>query len=451
MPVAYDPTWESLESHPLPDWYDDAKLGIFIHWGPYAVPGWAPLGSYAEWYPYHMYDADSEHYDYHREHYGEDVSYLDLAERWEAENWDPDRWAELFDDVGARYVVMTAEHHDGFPLWPTHYSKYNAGEMGPERDLVGELCEAVRDRGLRFGGSYHANLNYYQPGFEGQFGHPDFHAETVEDAQPGSEYVDFMNAKHRELIRRYEPDLLWFDVPRAEGDHLGAQELLAEYYETAANDWEKGVVVNDRAASDSWGHYGDFVTPEYDHPDGRLEKKWELCRGIGSSFGFNRNEGPDEHMNGSDLIQLFVDVVSRNGNLLINVGPRADGTIPDLQREPLEALGGWLSDHEEAIYGTRSWEHYEDEEADIDVRYTWRDGTLYAHLMEWPDDVSLGALGSSRGDDVALLSGGERIPVDAERDANALTIDLSGVERPTEYVPVLAVGGVENARESDEE
>ncbi|MFC6964242.1 alpha-L-fucosidase [Halocatena marina] len=179
----YEPTWESLGSHELPNWFSDAKLGIFIHWGVYSVPAWAPTGAeiggenaspYAEWYPYYMYEEGSPTMEYHEETYGEEVEYADFIENFTAENWDPDGWASLFDDIGAGYVVLTGEHHDGFPLWDTHYTKYNAVEMGPERDLVGDLAEAVRDQGLRFAASYHANYNYYQPGFDGQFGHPDY-------------------------------------------------------------------------------------------------------------------------------------------------------------------------------------------------------------------------------------------------------------------------------------
>ena len=355
MPEEYEPTWESLDDHPVPDWFEDAKLGIFIHWGPYSVPGWAPVGGYAEWYPYGMYREDSDMYDYHREHWGEDFEYVDFIDEWNADEWDPDAWASLFRDVGAKYVVLTGEHHDGFPLWDSHYTKYNAAEMGPERDIVADLSEAVRDADMRFAPSYHANLNFYQPGFDGVFGHPDFDATTVEDADPGPEYVDFMNAKHRELIRRYEPDLLWFDVPRADGETLRAQELMADYYERAATEWDKAVAVNDRAASDAWGEHGDFGTPEYEILDEIRESKWEMCRGIGYSFGYNRAEDEDDHLSGEALINLLADVVSKNGNLLLNVGPKADGTIPELQRRPLRTMGEWLSTHEDAIYGTRPW------------------------------------------------------------------------------------------------
>lgn len=445
----YEPTWESLDAHPVPEWFHDAKLGIFIHWGVYAVPAWAPTDAdiggedaspYAEWYPYYMYREGTPTAAYHREQYGDDVEYADFIPEWDASDWDPDRWADLFDDVGAGYVVLTGEHHDGFPLWDSHYARYNAAEMGPERDVVSELCEAVRERDLRFGASYHANYSYYQPGFDGPFGHPDFapgHPHD-DDAGPGSEYVDFMNAKHRELIRRYEPDLLWFDVPMADAGHLRARELIAEYYERAASRGQE-VVVNDRASTDSLGltldvdegsveFHGDFMTPEYGSFDRIRDEKWEACRGIGHSFGYNRAETDDDHLEPADLIRTFVDVVSKNGNLLLNVGPRADGRIPEPQLDRLHALGDWLDVNGPAIFGTRPWTVAEDDESDVPVRYTRRDGSVYAVALEWPGEtLRLGVprhVSLSDAPNAALLTGDGPVGCETRRDGDALVVDL---------------------------
>ncbi|MFB6135190.1 MAG: alpha-L-fucosidase [Halobacteriaceae archaeon] len=444
MAADYDETWESLDTHAVPDWYHDAKLGIFIHWGVYSVPAWAPVGDYAEWYPYHMYQEGSETHEYHREQYGEDVEYEDFAPEFTAENWDPSAWAEFFADVGAGYVVLTGEHHDGFPLWDTHYQSQHAGSVGPERDLVGDLCEAARAEGLRFAASYHANLNYYQPGFPGAFGHPDYGGETVDDASPGSEYVDFMNAKHRELIRKYEPDLLWFDVPRAESDHLHAKELVADYYETAANEWGKEVVVNDRMSTDAGREHGDFDTPEYETFDEVRDRKWESCRGIGHSFGYNRAEDEDDHLSAGELVRSFADIVSKNGNLLINVGPRADGTIPEVQKRPLEGLGAWLDADGEAMFGTRPWVVPEDETGGAEVRYTWKDGDLYATFLSWPGETatlsvtdhadapeSAELLRTGAGLDVTEAGDGLRVETgERPADAPAYAVRLRGVENP---------------------
>ena len=458
MAAGYEPTWDSLETHAVPAWYHDAKLGIFIHWGVYSVPAYADPESdhaYAEWYPYYMYQPGSATQRYHHSTYGDDVEYVDFIDDWQATQWDPDRWASFFADVGARYVVMTAEHHDGFPLWPTHYTRYNAGEMGPERDIVGEVSRAVRDHGLRFAGSYHANLNYYQPGFEGPFGHPAYHGSTAfDDTDPRPEYVDFMNAKHRELIRRYQPDLLWFDTPQADAEQLRAKELIAEYY-TVAETWGKEVLVNDRASTDHdslagleqgdvGGFRGDFATPEYAAFDEIQPFKWEACRGIGNSFGYNAQEGPEHHLTGEALVHRLVDIVSKNGNLLINVGPTADGTIPDLQRQPLVGLGSWLQTNGNAIFGTRPWTHAEDSVSEVEVRYTWNDGTLYATALAWPGDTLTlhpgGSVSTATIDRVRLLATDEELDV-TERGKD-LSIDLSGHRRNNIPAMTVALDGV---------
>ncbi|MFB6074405.1 MAG: alpha-L-fucosidase [Haloarculaceae archaeon] len=466
----YEPTWASLDAHSVPPWYHDAKLGIFVHWGVYSVPAWAPTDAdiggenaspYAEWYPYYMYEEGSPTREYHREQYGADVEYVDFVEEWDAAAWDPDAWADLFADVGARYVVLTGEHHDGFPLWDTHYARYSAARMGPERDIVADLAAAVRDRGLRFGASYHANYNYYQPGFEGRFGHPDYAPGPVGDADagPGPEYVDFMNAKHRELIRHVDPDLLWFDVPMADGDHLRAKELIADYYDRAAVRGEQ-VVVNDRAATEAVGptidvdddadltFHGDFVTPEYDAFEGIRDHKWEVCRGIGRSFGYNRAEDDADHIAPADLVRSFVDIVSKNGNLLLNVGPKADGTIPERQRTRLAALGEWLDVNGPAIFGTRPWAVAEDEASAVPVRYTWRDGDLYAVALEWPGDrltLSVPRHADARNAGAALLTGEGTVDCEMAVGSEELRVSLPG-EPAHEHAYAVRLSGVANPR-----
>ena len=449
----YDPTWESLDRHAVPEWYHDAKLGIFVHWGGYSVPTWAPTDAaiggenaspYAEWYPYYMYEEGSPTKEHHEERYGDDTEYIDFLEDWKAERWDPEAWADLFADVGAGYVVLTGEHHDGVPLWGSHYTRYTAETMGPKRDLVGDLCEAVRERDLRFAASYHANYNYYQPGFDGRFGHPDFDpgGPSGDTGEPGPEYVDFMNAKHQEIIRKYRPDMLWFDVPKADSDHANAKAVIADYYNQAL-DRDQAVLVNDQAATDSVGptidadavageYYGDVLTPEYTSYDTIRREKWECCRGIGRSFGYNAAEDEDDHLSAGELIRSFVDIVSKNGNLLINVGPRADGTIPDVQRKPLVGLGDWLEIHGEAIFESRPWFVPENTEGSADVRYIRSNGDLYAIALNWPgDSIELDVLKHVDIDELStaslLTSGGDK-PILFDADGERLVVNLP--ERP---------------------
>jgi len=442
----YEPTADSLRTHAVPDWYHDAKLGIFVHWGLYSVPGWADPESdhaYAEWYPYYMYREESETAAAHRERYGETVGYLDFADDWTAENWDPERWATLFADVGARYVVLTAEHHDGIPLWDSRYAEHTAATLGPGRDLVADCCAAVREAGLRFCPSFHAGLNYFDPAEGGPDGHPDYDvgadglfgdAGFAEDVGPGPEYVDYMNAKHRELIRRFDPDLLWFDTPQAGPEHLRARELVAEFYNRAAAQG-RAVAVNDRAARGPM--HADFRTPEYDSYDTVREEKWEACRGLGRSFGFNRAEGTEHTLSTRELVHLLVDVVSKNGNLLLNVGPRADGTIPEVQRRPLEGLGEWLDRYGEAVFGTRPWVAAEDAVASVPVRYTRREGTLYGVCLDWPGEslsLSLAGGGDPGGVRAARHVGGDAVPV----STTATGVDLSLPADPPEPAPAYA-------------
>ncbi|MFB6136742.1 MAG: alpha-L-fucosidase [Halobacteriaceae archaeon] len=462
----YEATWDSLDRHETPAWFRDAKLGIFIHWGIYSVPGWAPgeeghdpdlSSDYAEWYPNYMYEEGSPFREYHLEHYGADVEYIDFLEDWQAERWDPDRWADRFEDVGAGYVVMVGEHHDGFPLWDSHYQRYNTADMGPERDLVGELGEAVRERDLKYAVSNHGNLNYYQPGFEGQYGHP---AVEDEDTPPGPEYVHFMNAKLYEIVRKYDTDMLWFDLPKARSDDLHVKELIADFYNRAA-ERGKEVAVNDRSSLDAVGTvidtgddewHGDFETPEYAVFDEVRDTVWESVRGIGRSFGYNRAEDDADHIARDELIHSFVDIVSKNGNLLLNVGPRADGTIPEPQLDRLRALGDWLDVNGDAIFGTRPWAVAEDRVAETELRYTWREGTLYVTLLEYPESgtvttsIPAHVTLSGTADGHLLTAAGERaVGVDVGR--GTVTLDLG--ERPDhEYAWSVALADVPNPRQS---
>jgi alpha-L-fucosidase len=453
--VEYEATWDSLAEHELPAWYDDAKLGIFIHWGAYSVPAWAPVtddgdvseSGYAEWYVRGMYDEGSDVHEHHVEEWGEDVGYNDFLEMWEAENWDPGRWASFFDDVGANYVVLTAEHHDGIQLWDSDVTEWTSVEKGPGRDVVRELGDEVRDRDMKFAGSFHALLNFYDPNNPGLFGHPDLDDE----GHPGPDYVEFMNEKLYELIDETRPDLLWLDGNwKASPEEYGSKETVAHYYEQAANEWGKEVVVNDRLGGGTEQTRGDFYTPEYETFDEVQDHKWEAVRGLAGSFGYNRNEPDHHYLTVAELVHSFLDIVSKNGNLLINVGPKADGTIPEIQRERLQGLGEWLDVNGEAAFGTSPWETPEADVADTEARYTWRDGTLYATLFDWPgEDVTL--TGDARDVDpetVELLTADGPESVAWETSDGDVTVSLA--EEPPADHPgvayVLRLDGVANER-----
>ena len=397
--MAFAPTYASVSTHPLPAWFHDAKLGIFIHWGLYSVPAWAPnsgelsevhatgnwqdwfrLNSYAEWYANTYRIPGSPTQRHHFDVYGHGFAYADFAPAFNQalEEWDPDRWAAFFRQVGARYVVLTAKHHDGFLLWPSrHPNPFHEG-YGCRRNVVGELGQAVRAQGLTM-------AYYYSGGVDWTFNAqvvrsvPDLRRATPQSPA----YVQYANAHWRELIDDYETAILWNDIayPR----HTDTNALFAYYY----NRMPDGVV-NDRFGQrfDATGRtrtrpvHHDFATPEYQRYDDIQTRKWESCRGIGASFGYNQQEGCAQYLSAQALIRSFADIVSKNGNLLLNVGPTAQGRIPSMQAERLSGLGRWLEGNGDAIFATRPWTQAEGAtDSGAEIRYTTKGDALYAILL----------------------------------------------------------------------
>lgn len=391
------PTWESIKKHETPEWFEDAKLGIMICWGPYSVPAFAPpsgeLGEfdfsrwfienpYAEWYA-NTYKIDgSPTYEYHMENYGPDVDYSDIVDMWKAENWDPNEWAELFSDIGVRYTVLVARHIDSFALWPSdvehpvYGGSFSTKTLGPKRDLAGELADAMRAKDIK-PGLYYCNGQdlSFEPAPVTTW------AELSVYRPQTSDYYDYVFRQIREMVDRYKPEVLWGDMgwPIKETEYL-TKYILANYYNTVPNG-----VVNDRLTD----KFNDFTTAEYqvNQEAAIAPHKWELTRGIGFSFGYNAAETEEHHMTVDALVQTLVDVVSKNGNLLLDVGPKADGTIPQLQKERLIGLGKWLDTNGEAIFATRPWTQFRTETSDgIEVRFTKEkhDKAVYAVLFDKP-------------------------------------------------------------------
>ncbi len=404
----FPPVPDALRARRLPGWFSGAKLGIFIHWGLYSVPGWAPLpdarvlkasvsgpnahlgpedqrycfahNPYAEWYLNTLKFEEGPTRAHHDRTYGSDFPYEGFVPMFNAaaRSWDPGAWADLFREAGARYVVLTAKHHDGFLLWPSRTPCPRRTGYTAERDAVGELTEAVRARGLKMG-------LYYSGGLDWAFNatriesFPMVFGTVIQEAG----FAAYADAHWRELIDRYEPSVLWNDIgyPRA-ADLYG---LLEHYYrrvpEGAVNDRFRTAIVEGRPRA----AYADYVTPEYaTFPDIHPEK-WETCRGMGFSFGYNQNDDDRSTLSSTDLIRLLVDIVSKNGNLFLDVGPLADGTIPAVQRERLLALGRWLAVNGEAVYDSRPWTRAEGRvEGGPPARFTCKDGAVYAFLLGDP-------------------------------------------------------------------
>ncbi|MBI5832804.1 MAG: alpha-L-fucosidase [Armatimonadetes bacterium] len=363
----YEPNWASLDARPCPPWYDDAKLGIFIHWGVYSVPAWGPKGAYAEWYWDQWQNSVGETRAFHDRTYGADFSYQDFAPQWTAELFDAERWADIFAASGARYVTLTSKHHDGFCLWPSAQSwNWNSVDVGPKRDLVGEVCAAVRAKGLR-AGLYYSLYEWYRPLY-------------LQD--PEQYALTHMIPQLRDIVTRYEPSLLFTD---GEWAHPSETWHSTEFLAWLFND---SPVADEIAICDRWGSetrsvHGGYYTTEYGEVGGGKElsagRKFEENRSIGASFGFNRNEELADYLSEQALIHLLIDTVSRGGNLMVNVGPTADGRIPVICEERLRQLGGWLAINGEAIYGTQPGGP-----AQGDLRFTRRGDTLYAISLRWP-------------------------------------------------------------------
>lgn len=415
----YQPNWESLNSRQIPQWFTDAKFGIFIHWGIYAVPAWAPANEdigiyakYAEWYWWRIMNPNDKagqlFRDYHNKQYGENFLYQDFAPQFKGEHFDPSLWADLFKRAGAKYVVLTSKHHEGFALWPSEQSwNWNSVDIGPHRDICGDLGKAVKEAGLHMG-YYYSLYEWFNP----------LYKNNIE------KYVDdHMLPQMKDLILRYEPDVLW---PDGEWDHPSETWKSTEFLTWLYNESpvKDRIVVNDRWGKETRGARGGYYTTEYDlvHvEDGELSREhpWEECRGIGTSFGYNRIETPDNYMTSEALIHLLVEKVSSGGNLLLNVGPTADGRIPEIQQQKLIEMGEWLDVNGEAIYGTSAWSKSSNQNNSQGLFFTVKGNDLYVICTSWPVNPIV-VNGVNRVLKVALL--GSEIKVSSKLLGGRLTI-----------------------------
>ncbi|MGX1932318.1 alpha-L-fucosidase [Microbacterium resistens] len=371
----------------VPEWYRDAKLGFFVHWGLYSVPAWAvqhgegvniptedayAWHQYAEWYGNTVRIAGSPTWERHQSLYGPGTSYEDLADLWDASAFDADSFVGELADAGARYVVPTTKHHEGFCLWGTETTGFNALRRGPRRDLIAEFHDATRRAGARFGVYYSGALDWHVSDFPPIESDTDLFRYRRNDAP----FARYAAAQLEELVARFRPDVLWNDIEWPDGgkgsEDYAVAALLRRYFDAVPDG-----VVNDR-----WGvPYHGFLTREYTHVPDIVDEPWESTRGLGYSFGFNQAEDERHSLSGAALIRLLVDVVSKNGNLLINVGPDASGAIPELQRRAMRELGGWLRRNGDAVYGTRPWIRAA-ERTGAPRAYTRSANAVHLHLLD---------------------------------------------------------------------
>jgi len=410
----YQNSWKSLDSRPIPTWFEDAKFGIFIHWGIYSVPAWRNLepglyASYAEWYYAKvMYNPNNGGEEFHNKNFGKDFEYRDFAPLFKAELYNPTDWAELFKRSGAKYVVLTSKHHDGYCLWPTKspYKKdWNAIDIGPKRDLLGELSSAVKSSGLKMGVYYsivewesswthRTESGYYLP------------KEIVDKYKiPEDQYVDkHLIPQLKELVETYEPSLIFSDGGEWDGteEYFKTKEFISWLYNDSPVKDE--VVINDRFAKNMPGNHGDYFSSEYkDMGENLINHPWEESRGIGGSYGINRAEGIEDYNSSEELIYELIDIVSRGGNLLLNVGPTADGRIPVIMQERLLDIGNWLNINGEAIYETRKPPVSKQKRTDQKVFFTSKNKELFCIFTKWTDSVAINLLNGENVKNVSFL------------------------------------------------
>lgn len=428
----------------LPQWFDDAKFGIFIHWGPYAVPCYAPVDKdmgelfaagdwaevfkfspYTEWYLNSWALEGSATAAHHEATYGSTV-YADFVDEFRSRSAGVDvgHWASLFSAAGAKYVVPVTKHHDGFLMWRSTVPNPGTSPLvkGPwmaERDHIGELAAATREAGMRFG-------VYYSGGLDWTFTPPpiDSFMSMIANIPSSPEYCEYATAHLDELIDRFEPSVLWNDI--AWPAPLDPADTIGRYYDRVPDG-----VVNDRfnlIAVRQGTLHADFATPEYSTK--ASEGKWEVCRGIGRSFGYNRMESEATMPSTDELVWMLVDIVARGGNLLLNVGPTADGQIPFAQAARLTALGWWLRVNGAAIYGTRPFSTQSTvTDEGREVRCTrGADGTVFVMIQGAVDrDVRIIGVGRScgaaaDGAEVRMVGNDRVLPHDVRGDDLVITL-----------------------------
>jgi len=457
----FQPTWESLENYRVPEWYVDAKFGIFIHWGLYSVPAFGN-----EWYPRNMYIVDSPEFKHHLATYGPHTQcgYKDFIPMFKAESFDPDHWAGLFRKAGAKFVVPVAEHHDGFAMYNCGYSEWCAAKMGPKRDMIGELAEAVRRQWLVFGLSSHRAEHWWffdggmqfpsdvqEPRYAGLYG-----PAQPRSTQPHEAFLEDWLLRSCELVDKYQPQLVWFDWWIEQPYFAPYLRKFAAYYYNRGAQWNRGVAIN----------YKHQAFPEraavYDIERGQLTDIrplfWQTDTSISkNSWCYVQNQN---YKTAASIVGDLVDIVSKNGALLLNIGPRPDGTIPEPEEEILLEIGGWLTINGEAIYGARPWKVFGEGPTQViggsfgdtkrqaftaqDIRFTTKGDVLYAVILGWPERGE--AVIQSLSSNLKLYPGeigtvemlGVKEPLRWVWSARGLRVKMPA-EKPCDYAVVLRI------------
>lgn len=506
----FRPTWDSLiEGYSTPDWFRDAKLGIWFHWGPQCVP------EFGDWYGRLMYVQGHPFYEHHVKTYGHpsDFGFIDFIDMWKAEAWDPEALVDLYQAAGARYIMVMANHHDNLDLFDSRYHPWNSTRVGPKRDIVGTVERITRAKGLRLGVSNHGAhaWHWWQTAYGYDAEGPRkgerydaYRLTTADGAGKGWEGLDpqqlytgpsfappdgidsiaAMNAWHderdgqwietpppddpaftrswelrqRDLVDRYKPDMVYFDNY---GLPLGQSGLdAAAYFYNASLTWRGELPVINGKRLDARQRRGITDTVERGFSDSLRPEPWQTDTCIGD-WHYNRARFTSHYyVPAKSVVQRLIDTVSKNGNLLLNIPLRGDGSIDADERRILDDLAAWTRINGEAIFETRPWRIYGEGPTQVgggmhgessagawtaqDIRFTTRGETLYAFAMDWPEDrqVSIPALGRTAAGGAAvervdLLGGGE---VAFEQTDAALILRLPE-GRPVDYAPAFRIRG----------
>ena len=469
MNEKFNPTWESLKNCVFPQWLRDVKFGIYTHWGVYSVPACPPN---ATWYPYNMYRKGTEQYNHHVKTYGDpsEFGYKDFIPMFKAENFDADEWAEIFKKSGAGFAGPVAEHHDGFAMWDTAYGEWNAAKMGPKRDVVAELEKAIRKQGMKFFTAlHHFENNFFyphwhkdydtsNPKYAGLYGLP-HDTEATRDldfggqAKPGKEAHDIWLGKTKEIIDRFMPDAMWFDFGLRWVQEHYKREMLAYYYNIASEAGKEVCLMykfNDLVAGTGMidleeGHFAELVHNEW---------ITDTTVDLGGGWGYLFNA---TYKSPQTILHYLIDNVSKNGYLVLNVGPKANGEIPDEAKHILNEMGKWLSLNGESIYGTSPW-LYSGEgptkqsksggftESEVlqytceDFRYTAKGENIYAICLAWSDsEYIMKQLGGLYPGEIAKISMlGIDKPLAWTLKNGALVVESPKI-KPCEYAYVLKI------------
>lgn len=502
----FSPNWESLNQWECPEWFKDAKFGIWAHWGPQCC---AEAG---DWYARGIYEKGSGAYNWHVEHYGDPSQFglKDLCNEWKAENWDPEELINFYKSVGARFFMTLGNHHDNFDLWDSPYQEWNSVNIGPKKDIVKGWSDACKKAGLPMGVSIHAShtWTWLEPSqdFDGKLTKEDGYIPNSDGtekwwkgldpqelyaqdhprsdkwwipnmlfpqwnwgagaSQPSEEYKQKFQNRVLDMITNYEPDMIYFDdtaMPFYGCDDRIGQNILTHYYNNSAarHNGRQQVIATGKQLTNEQKDYMMWDV-ERGIPDRMQEEYWQTCTCIGEWHYNRRVYDNNGYKDGATVVRMLVDIISKNGNLLLSVPVRSDGTIDEKERETLYQIKAWMDINSESIYGTRTWKtfgegplalssrpltnqgfnegiHY----SDSDVRFVQKDGTIYATIMEWPDTdkftfSSFGFASKYNEGEVATVELLGHGAVDFTQDAKGLTVNIPSA-RPNEIAPVFAI------------